>query len=256
MKEREVRYYDSFTDDFEYTANQDFELPENYKWIRNGFFAKILSALIYAAALLFSSIYCKFFLHMKVTGRKNLKKVKGGYFIFANHTQPLGDVFIPALCAFPKRIYTLVGTANYGIPVIGKLLTYLGALPIVNTVNGLKQLNKAMEYRLKHGHPVTIYPEAHVWEYYTQIRPFNSTSFKFPAKLNFPSFAMTVTYKKSKLFKKPVMEVFVDGPFYPCKNSLKENAEYLNTEIFSVMTKRSKNSNFEYIKYKKKPMTD
>lgn len=252
MKEKKIRYYDSFTDDFEHTANQDFKLPEDYKWVRDGFFAKVLSAFIYGLALLFSSIYCKFFLHMKVSGRKNLKKAKGGYFIYGNHTQPLGDVFIPALCAFPKRIYTLVSTANYGIPVIGKLLPYLGALPIVNSLYGIKELNKAMEYRLKYGHPIVIYPEAHVWEYYTQIRPFNDTSFRFPVKFNSPAFAMTVTYRKSKFFKKPIMEVFVDGPFYPFGNSSREKSEHLNKEIFSAMTERSGNSNFEYIKYEKK----
>lgn len=249
MKEREIRYYSSYTDDFEHTAHQDFKLPEDYKWVRTSLGAKILSALIYTLAFLFSSIYCKFFLHMKITGRKNLKKVKGGYFIYGNHTQPFGDVFIPALCALPKRIYTVVSTANYGIPVINKILPYLGALPIVNSLYGIKELNKSMEYRLNNGHPIVIYPEAHVWEYYTKIRPFNDTSFKFPAKFDRPAFAMTVTYKKSKFFKKPIMEVFIDGPFYPCGNSLKEKAENLNKEIFSVMTSRSRNSNFEYIKY-------
>ncbi len=253
MKKQEIRYYNSFTDDFEHTANEDFKLPEDYKWVPNGFLKRCLSALIYFIAFLFSSVYCKFFLHMKIIGKRNFKKVKSGYFIYGNHTQPFGDVFIPALCALPKRIYTVVSTANYGIPIIGKILPYLGAVPIVNSLYGIKELNKAIEYRLKNGHPIAIFPEAHVWEYYTKIRPFSEASFKFPAKFDYPAFAMTVTYKKSKYFKKPKMEIFIDGPFYPNGNSLKEKAEKLNKEIYSIMVSRSNNSNFEYIKYEKAP---
>ena len=247
MKER-VRYYESFSDDFEVSKNQDFVLPCDYKWVRKDIFSRFLSALVYTLALIFSSVYCYLFLHMRVHGRRNLKKVKGGFFIYGNHTQPLGDVFIPALCAFPKRIYTVVSTANYGIPIIGKILPFLGALPIADSLNGLRSLNSAIEYRLKKGCPIVIYPEAHVWEYYTKIRPFPNTSFTFPAKLRRPAFAMTVTYRKSKLFKKPIMDVYIDGPFFAEKGE----ANKLHGEIFSCLQKRSKNSNFDYIEYKKK----
>ena len=101
-------------------------------------------------------------------------------------------------------------------------------------------------------HPIVIYPEAHVWEYYTDIRPFPDTSFKFPIKFNKPAFAMTVTYKKSKIFKKPVMEVFLDGPFYPNGNTQKEKITSLHSSVYETMKQRSKNSNVNYIRYIKK----
>ena len=250
MKEKEIRYYSSFTDDFEKSVNQNYVLPDNYKWVRKDLCSQMLSAIIYALAIIFSSLYCKFFLHMKINGNKNQKNINGGYFIYGNHTQPVGDVFIPALCVLPKRIYTVVSTANYGIPVIGKILPYLGALPIIDSLRGLKELNKALEYRLEKGHPIVIYPEAHVWEYYTDIRPFPDTSFKFPVKFDKPTFAMTVTYRKARIFKKPIMEIFLDGPFYGHGNSPKEKAANLHNKVYNTMKKRSKNSNFEYIEYK------
>lgn len=251
MKEKKIRYYKSFTDDFEESADQNYSLPEDYQWVRTDFGSMVLSAVIYALAVVFSSIYCKFFLHMKVRGRSKLKDIQSGFFIYGNHTQPVGDVFIPALCVLPKRIYTVVSTANYGIPVIGNILPYLGALPIVNSLHGMKELSKAMEYRVSTGHPIVIYPEAHVWKYYTGIRPFPSTSFKYPVKLGIPSFAMTVTYRKSKLFQRPVMEVFLDGPFYGKGVTQRQQAENLHNEIYTVMKSRSKRSNTEYIEYKK-----
>lgn len=247
---KKTRYYSSFSDDFEQSANQNFQLPKDYKWVRTDTLSKFLSGLIYGLAVIFGGAYCKFFLHMRVKGKKNLKGIKGGFFIYGNHTQPIGDVFIPALCVLPKRIYTVVSTANYGIPVIGKILPFLGALPIVDSLHGIKELNKAMEKRIENGHPIVIYPEAHVWEYYTDIRPFSNTSFKFPVKFYKPTFVMTVTYKKAKLFKKPIMEVYLDGPFYPKGDTSKQKTENLHELVYSIMKKRSRNSDFEYIEYK------
>ena len=233
---KKVRYYSSFADDFEQSANQNFKLPNDYQWVRTDLVSMFLSGLIYGLAVIFGGAYCRFFLHMKVKGRKNLKSVKGGFFIYGNHTQPVGDVFIPALCVLPKRIYTVVITANYGLPVIGRILPFLGAL----------------EQRLKKGHPIVIYPEAHVWEYYTDIRPFPNTSFKFPIKFDIPAFAMTVTYRKAKFFKRPIMEVYIDGPFYPQGDNTREKTANLHSEIRSIMLERSKNSNYKYVEYIKK----
>lgn len=252
MKRERIRYYSEYTDDFDLTANQDFKLPENYEWVKKGFFSRVLSGVVYAAALIFGGLYCKCFLHVKIKGKKKLRKAKDGFFIYGNHTQPVGDVFIPALCAFPKRIRTVVSTANYGIPVIGKILPYLGALPVVNSLHGMKELNKAIEYRIKKGNPVVIYPEAHVWEYYTGIRPFAATSFTYPVKLEKSVYTATVTYKKSKFFKRPRAEVFIDGPFLGEGQTVKEKAASLRDQVFSKMNERAKNSDFEFIKYEKR----
>ncbi len=251
---KKIRYYSSFDDDFEETKNQNYILPNNYKWIKKDLFSRIISGLTYGLAIIFGGIYCKLFLHIKIRGKRNLKGIKNGFFIYGNHTQPVGDVFIPALCAFPKRIYTLVSTANYGIPFIGKILPSLGALPIVNSLYGIKQLNEAINYRISQNHPIVIYPEAHVWEYYTDIRPFPDTSFRFPIKLNKLAFAMTVTYKKSKIFKKPITEVFIDGPFYAEGNTDKEKVRDLHEKIISKMMERSRNSNCRYIEYRQKEL--
>lgn len=250
---REVRYYSSFTDDFEESFSDDFKLPDDYKWVRTNIGAKFLSGLCYGLAVIIIGFYCKFVLHMKVVGRKNLRGMKGDFFIYGNHTQPVGDTIIPALCVLPRRIYTLVSTANYNIPVIGKLMPYIGGLPVTDSVHGMRELNTAIKTRLKRNHPIVIYPEAHVWEYYTKIRPFPDASFKYPVKFNKPAFAMTVTYQKGKIFKRPIMRVFIDGPFYAGEGSSREKAKNLHKSIMDIMKERSKNSNYEYIKYEKKP---
>lgn len=97
---------------------------------------------------------------------------------------------------------------------------------------------------------IVIYPEAHVWPYYTKIRPLENTAFKFQIFCDVPSFVMTTTYYKRKFCKKPGIKIYVDGPFIPDKNiSKKEKHEKLSKEIYECMENRSKNSTYEYIKY-------
>lgn len=249
----QTRHYKSFDEDFAQSKNQDFKLPPNYKWLRLDFLSRCKSKLIYGLAIVFSSIYCRAFLHLKIVGAKNLRLAKDcGGFIFGNHTQPVGDVFNPALAALPSRIYTVVSPANLGIPVLGRILPYLGALPISDTVSGMKKLNEAIEYRLKQKAFITIYPEAHVWEYCSFIRPFDETAFKFPAKFDKPSFCVTATYQKRRFGKKPRLTLYVDGPYY-CDRylSLKDGARDLKDRICRQMCNRALETDCEYIKYEK-----
>ena len=249
---KKVRYYKEFTDDFAQSKNQSFNLPDDYEYIKTDFLSKFLSVFVYSLAVIFSSIYLRLFLHLRFSGKEKLKKVKGGYFIYGNHTQSVGDVFIPALAALPRRIYTIVSTANYGIPVIGKILRPLGALPIIPTLEGMRNLETAIKTRAENNHPIVVYPEAHVWDYYTGIRPFADTSFKYPVKLNMPVFSMTATYKKSRLFKKPIINVIIDGPFYPEGEAVKSKAKSLHDKVYNSMLLAAKESDYSFIEYKKK----
>ena len=63
--------------------------------------------------------------------------------------------------------------------------------------------------------------------------------------------------KKVKNRKKPKIVIYVDGPFYPDRSlSEKEQQETLRNEIYNCMLERSKNSNFEYVKYVQKEITN
>ena len=43
----------------------------------------------------------------------------------------------------------------------------------------MKEFRKAIAYRVGQNQSVAIFPEAHVWPYYTGIRPFSDASFQF-----------------------------------------------------------------------------
>lgn len=250
----ETRYYNSYDDDFVTSKNQSFTIPKNYKWLRTSLPEKLVSGLLYALALVISFPYCKFFLHLKIKNKKLLKQArKSGAFIYANHTQPIGDAFIPAFAAFPKRIYTLVSPANLGITFLGRLLSYLGALPIPSSLGDMKKFSEAIRTRADENNCIIIYPEAHVWEYCTEIRPFSSASFSFPIKYGKPVYSMTATYQRRKHGKKPKMTVYVDGPFESDPMlSRKAQELQLHSCVFEKMKERSSLSSYNYIEYKPK----
>lgn len=252
MSRKEVRYYKSYDDDFVTSKNQEYRLKDDYKWVHKNIIYKVCSYIIYIPFFIFSIIYCKLFLRVSFKNKKALKGHKG-FFLFANHTQAVGDAFIPYLAMFPKRPYIIVDASNLGIPIIGKIIPILGALPIPKGIHKLKDFVSSVNYYACNDKIIVVYPEAHVWPYNTFIREFPSTSFKFPVDSNKPSFTMTITYKKTKYFKRPKIIIYCDGPFYPKdSSSKKEQIKDLHDKVFHSLVKYSKYSDYNYIEYKKR----
>lgn len=93
-----------------------------------------------------------------------------------------------------------------------------------------------------------------MWPYYTGIRPFEKTSFRFPAELKAPVYVMTTTYTRRRFFgvvtKRPKLTVYVDGPYYTDSElSIKENQQQLHDKVEAAMNMYSKKSDYEYIHY-------
>ncbi len=251
MTDKRIKYYDSFSDDF-FQTDKKYTLKKNYTYIRKGPIFRILSSLTYCIAFIISSVYCRLFLNVSFVGAKKLRKQKGGFFIYGNHTQPVGDVFNPALACVPKRIYTVVSVANMYLPVIGKLLPYLGALPLPTDISDIRHFTSAIEARALGGNPIVIYPEGHLWAYHTEIRPFMEASFRYPVSLGLPSYSMTTTYQRRKHRKKPKITVYIDGPFYPQGNTKRDMTRDLCLQVKEAMTERTQLNTCRYITYKKR----
>lgn len=250
---KKIYYYKTYKDDVVISNNQNYELPEDYKWIKTNKIYNFLSKIVYIIGKIFGNIYCRLFLKVTIENSDILRQYKDiGYFVYGNHTQEIGDVFIPAVVCKNERIFTIASPANLGIKIIGKLLPSLGILPTANNISQTRKLYKAVEQRIKEKHPVIIYPEAHVWPYYTKIRSFIDKSFKFQVDFDVPSFCMTTTYYKRKNKNKPGIKIYIDGPFTLDTNlTKKQNEEKLQKEIYECMVNRSKNSTYQYIEYKR-----
>ena len=173
--------------------------------------------------------------------------------MYANHTQAFEDTFIPSLANYPKRNFLIVNPENISLKGTGWIVEMLGAIPVPSTVEATRGFLKEIEKRINQNHSITIYPEAHIWPFYTGIRNFKSVSFKYPVKLDKPVYSITNTYQKyGRKNDKIKIVSYVDGPFCPDKSlKIKEATEKLRNEVYEQMKERSKNSNIEYIKYEK-----
>lgn len=261
-KEERIFYYASEEDDPIKTDEQEkkveVRLPEGYEFIPKNPFVKLYSAVLFRIFKLFGQYYERGYWQAKFYGREKLKKARGkGYVIYANHTNPFHDVFGPALAA-DRRIFTIISPVNLKIPGIGKVLPYIGGLPLGKTTEEKKAFNEAADERLKQKKVLVIYPEAHVWPYATKVRKFpaGDRSFKYAVRNNLPIFTMTTTYHKRKDKKRgdlPRMDVYIDGPFWPdAALSEDENRAKLAKEAYDSMVKYSKKSSYEYFQYRPK----
>lgn len=248
-----IYYQDELNDDFSESKIDTIKIDKYYKYIHKSLIWKVCSFIVYRIIFLIPSyIYSKIKFGIKIENREVLKKhKKEGYFIYLNHTQEIADTFFPTLVTFPKRIYIIAHPNNVSIKYMKTLNKMLGALPIPGDIKTSKNFLEAIEYYINKKNVIAIYPEAHVWPFYTGIRNFKEVSFKYPVKLHKPVFCCTTTYQKYK--NKLKLVIYVDGPFYADeKMNAKEAQEKLRNEIYNKMKERSQKSNIEVIKYIKK----
>jgi 1-acyl-sn-glycerol-3-phosphate acyltransferase len=246
-----VRYYRTFQDDFVQTADQAYALPKDYEWVRRELPFRACSALLYGIGLVCAEAYVRLGLRGSYRNRKALHRQSGGFVLYCNHTHPTGDPFAPALATLPRRTYVIVSPSNLGIPVVGKLLPALGALPVPDDLPGMRKLMKAVSVRLGQGECVVVFPEGHVWPYCTQIRPFPDSAFAFAVDNDVPAFCMTATYQRRRHGAKPRITYYLDGPFtadatLPHRQRLAD----LNRQVHARMCERSRASTYEYVSYR------
>lgn len=263
-KEQRIIYYsDELKDEFSGDAIVPKKIDGDYRYIRSGIFAGFCHIFFYriiATPLAF--LYMKLHFRHKIVNKHLLKEAKEkGYYIYGNHTHPLADALIPTMVNFPKAISVIVHPNNVSMPVLGRITPSLGALPLPDDKKACKNFMEAIEQIRKKKGCIMIYPEAHIWPFYTDIRPFADTSFRYPVKEKAAVFSLTNTYQKRRFSKNPRIVTYIDGPFYPDRTqTTKVQKEQLRNQVYGSMKKRAKGNNMEIVRYvkveKKKETTD
>ena len=258
-KNKTIYYSDELNDDFASLGIKKKPLGDDFEYIHKNILWNTCSFVIYrmiAQPLVF--VFVKVAHRQRFKNRKVLKTArKTGAFIYANHTNMLLDAFVPNIVKLRKRGYILVGPDTTSIPGLKNIVEMVGAIPLGQTLSENKEMLECINHRIANNKGfITIYPEAHIWPYYTGIRDFKAGSFSYPCYTDTPVFAMTNCYQKKLIGKHPKVVTFVDGPFYPDKNlPMKERKEKLRRQCYDTMVKRAKeNSTYSYIVYEKKDL--
>ena len=258
MKQKEIIYYkDELNEEFSTAKIVPRKIDENYKYIHKSVIWNAIAFLLQnVLSVPIKFLYAKIKFKIKYVGKEKLKPYKKqGYFIYGNHTQIFADTFITSNTNYPKKNFFIVNPENVSMKFLGNIVEMLGAITIPSNKEAMKNFLEVIEKRIKDGNSVTIFPEAHIWPYYTKIRPFKTVSFKYPVQLNVPTFSVTNTYQSyGKNNDKVRIVTYVNGPFFPddeCK-TMKEKQQNLRDKVYKKMVERGQNSNIEVIKYVKK----
>jgi len=254
-QEKPIIYYtNELEDEFSTAQITPIKIDENYDYL-GGFPRKVGRLFWYqiiAKPLAFLFLKIKF--RHKIVNKEVLKQANGtGFFLYGNHTNDIADALIPTMIGHPTGVYVIVHPNNVSMPVLGKITPSLGALPLPDDLKAMKNFDTALKTLIQKKKCITIYPEAHIWPYYTGIRNFKDNSFRYPVQHGVPVFSFTNTYQKRKYSKTPQIVTYVEGPFYPeAELTMKEQRQKLHKAVISSMKENCKNSNVELIRYVKK----
>ena len=254
-KERVIYYKDELNDDFSGLNIHTRPLGEKYRYTRTGCLFRVFEVLFYYGIMIpVIWMLQKLFSHQKFANRKLLKQAKkDGCFLVSNHTQVQSDSYIGPLACFPKKCFIIGNPHVVSIRGMRLGMQAYGVIPLGSNLEEKKAFLHCIETRIREGKAVIVYPEAHVWPYYTKIRPFDYQAFCYIADLKKPMFVMTNCYQKRKLFRKPRIVTYADGPFYPSDTLNRiAAAKELRDIAYKTMCKRVReHTTCEYIKYVK-----
>ncbi len=248
MGQKKIQYYTDYNTDLVTNANQEVRLPQNYVWNHPGHWYALKSVVVYRTMFEFGQLYWKLGLHAHIVGYEKLAAFRHqSYFMYGNHTQPVGDPFMPLLLAGWQRVSTLAVAANLGVPFFGRILQLGGGVILPETIPQTRRFMTYLKNLVQAGRPIAIYPETHVWPYYTKIRPFVSGAFHYPVTFQLPIFTFTTTYQKHGI------TVFVDGPFYPDQSQpARTQRQAMAKVVQNTMQQRAKASTYSHIDYRRR----
>lgn len=258
MEKRTVIYYtDELNDEFSVAQIKARPIDEKYSYGDNSFwwnFKHVFWYRVIATPLAWLFLKIKF--HHKIVNRSVLKPYrKQAVFFFGNHTNAGADALIPTFVNYPKHTFVIVHPNNVSMPIAGHITPYLGALPLPDNLAATKNFMNVIKLRVEQKKAIMIYPEAHVWPYYTKIRPFTDMSFRYPVQYKTPVFCLTNTYQKRLIGKRPRIVTYVDGPFFADETvGPKEQRAKLRNEVYETMCKRSELNTVQRIRYEKKEL--
>ena len=277
-----VYYNNELTDEFSLAVITPKKIDGNYKYDRDRIGGRLLHFIFYRIiAIPTAFFYLHLSHHHKIVGREKIKafiaEAKNderrrrreqkalrraqkqsvtaavsprSCFLYGHHTQATADALIPTFITHPANAYVIVHPNNVSMPVLGRITPYIGALPLPDDIAASRNFRAIIDKRVREGSPIFIYPEAHIWPYYTGIRPFPDDSFYYPIKYNVPVFCFTNTYKR-RGNGKPRIVTYVDGPFYPDGElPLKERRRELRDRVYDCMKQRSLESDVVWIEYR------
>lgn len=244
-EKKTVYYRDPVHDDFAGTHIETNAIGGEYRYTHGRAWHWIANVLYYPIALPLVWLLHRVIFGIRFINRGARKKVKGPCFLYGNHTG-IFDAYTPALLSCPRRAAILAGADAFSIRGVRTIVQMLGGIAIPNQVSGMKHFMEAVSDEFRKGHDIAIFPEAHIWPYYTGVRPFPATSFAYPVKMNVPVIAFFAAYSEPRridrlLGRKAAIRIYLSGPICPDTSlPYKKAQQKLRDEVYAFMEQTAK----------------
>ena len=256
MHNKKVVFYNSELDDeFSAVKIKPRTIDSSYDYMRDKLWQRIVAKyLLRPVALPIAELYPRLVFGLRIAHSERLAPYcDSAYFVYGNHTQAIADAFIPSILSCKKETLVIVHPSNVSIPLLGRLTPYLGAVPLPDSMEAHRGFVAAIERGISENKAIAIYPERHIWPYYTGIRSFSDETFYYPVKYDLPAFCFTNTYHKRTVGGLPKIVTYIDGPFFPNKAlPYRKRCKELRDRVLCTMRERASLSDVERIKYVKR----
>lgn len=173
-------------------------------------------------------------------GVNNLRKLKKGAVITANHFNPFDSIPIHKICkkvCKKRKLFKVIREGNYSFPgIYGKFFRNCYTLPLSNNYDVMREMMQATNTVLRRGDFVLIYAEQSMWWNYRKPKPLKVGAFKFAAKANVPVLPTFITMRDTDKMDEngyPIQAytLHIGHPIYPNPNlNTAENAETMRLE--------------------------
>ena len=173
------------------------------------------------------------------TGLENLKRLRSGGVITANHFSPFDSIPIHKVVKkyTKKNLFKIIREGNYSFPgLYGFFMRNCNSIPLASNIEVMKVTLNAVDTVLRRGDLLLVYAEQSMWWNYRKPKPLKIGAFRFAAKNNVPVIPTFITMRDTdKLdaegYPIQAYTLHILEPIYPDPSkNIKENSDMLKAE--------------------------
>lgn len=222
-------------------------LNKDFPYYRKDIFYNIGRIIVELIIIVVGIPFVFFKFGLKVYGKENRKllkkQMKKGVITIANHIYD--EDYITLRTALAPRMGYISMWKNNHLRRLGFMIRITGSIPVPTADSSATlSMMRAVDICLQDGNWLHIYPEASMFYYYQDVRPFVDGTFVFAIRNNKPVFPLAFSCRPAtglhKLWKKdkPLINISFGEPVYPNLNlPMREAISDLNKRCYTAVKK-------------------
>lgn len=227
---------------------RDDALDINYPFYRKSLWFRFWQNMMNILFWILAISVCSIRYGLVVKGKKNIKgkhkkENKNGFITVCNHVFDW-DYFCVRAAMMPKRSYFLAWIRNHNSK-LGKAMRLAGSVPIPSRYDGMKKFHSDVKEIFSDKRWLHVYPEASMWYYEEEIRPFKNGTFSIAYDNRVPIVPLVISYRPPrgifKLWKRhgyPCITITIGKPEWADYSlERKDSVKEFNTRVHDIMIK-------------------